>query len=555
VSPPINTTGSFDLSSNQARINLFGTNEPENETPEEPDDFLFKKPLAPSRPKPVKTRTGRSASAVFTREKPPIDATLCPKAPNSNPLKRKIVSPIHHNRTLQSTDRQHVQTSSAVEDLTHLPSSTLLQATQQRNEGEGSLSPYQSPVKTKVKIDNHSKGYVAVSKPKHQEQHTQVGSGLPPRRLTHSACTLPTTKKAHVLHLPVADASADVNLISVDTMIRLVRGEFNDYYKKVVIVDCRFSYEYEGGHIKGAINLGTVGAIEQNFMISPSPLKERLCIVFHCEFSSHRGPTLFRYLRSWDREVHAHCYPDLYYPEMYILEGGYKKFFEASSENKIYCNPPAYISMNDSRFVQQMKTGLSSVRNLNSKNKVWRSRSWSVELPAAPGAQPRKAIDWSCVQGGSVDNQSGPSTTTLNPQRNYLGERDKENICPDKDLAFLFDSPEPVVKSAGPQPTFKPTFKQPLPLFSKAKVRNTVVYNNSTGEQERVASCSSFVALSHLLGGLEQDEVANIQNEHRNEFVEEDIVLGRRPQASPGRAQRRHTLHASDSSFLIRRIK
>ena len=34
-----------------------------------------------------------------------------------------------------------------------------------------------------------------------------------------------------------------------------------------------------------------------------------------------------RFLRNKDRDLHQNCYPKLYYPEMYILEGGYKEFF------------------------------------------------------------------------------------------------------------------------------------------------------------------------------------------------------------------------------------
>ena len=37
-----------------------------------------------------------------------------------------------------------------------------------------------------------------------------------------------------------------------------------------------------------------------------------------------------RYLRSEDRSIHEHAYPQLYYPEIYLLEGGYKAFYEHS---------------------------------------------------------------------------------------------------------------------------------------------------------------------------------------------------------------------------------
>ena len=34
-----------------------------------------------------------------------------------------------------------------------------------------------------------------------------------------------------------------------------------------------------------------------------------------------------RYLRNRDRDLHYHVYPKLFYPELYLLEGGYKAFF------------------------------------------------------------------------------------------------------------------------------------------------------------------------------------------------------------------------------------
>jgi len=34
---------------------------------------------------------------------------------------------------------------------------------------------------------------------------------------------------------------------------------------KIIIVDCRYDYEYNGGHIKGAININTKDGIENIF--------------------------------------------------------------------------------------------------------------------------------------------------------------------------------------------------------------------------------------------------------------------------------------------------
>lgn len=64
---------------------------------------------------------------------------------------------------------------------------------------------------------------------------------------------------------------------------------------KLVIIDCRFPYEFEGGHIKGAINLPTREAIAEFFFGNEDRTRELMksVIVFHCEFSQSRGPGMY----------------------------------------------------------------------------------------------------------------------------------------------------------------------------------------------------------------------------------------------------------------------
>lgn len=109
-------------------------------------------------------------------------------------------------------------------------------------------------------------------------------------------------------------------------MAKLLRGEFYDRVSSCHIIDCRYPYEYDGGHIAGAKNLYTQEQIIEELvnrkteeMISNSSnsssctvttpacenektdasKKNELChqlkrdiLVFHCEFSSERGPKL-----------------------------------------------------------------------------------------------------------------------------------------------------------------------------------------------------------------------------------------------------------------------
>lgn len=69
---------------------------------------------------------------------------------------------------------------------------------------------------------------------------------------------------------------------------------------------------------------------------------KRVIIIFHCEFSSERGPTLLKFLRNQDRILNENIYPHLFYPELYLLEGGYKLFYE---NHKAFCEPQTYKPM------------------------------------------------------------------------------------------------------------------------------------------------------------------------------------------------------------------
>ena len=100
--------------------------------------------------------------------------------------------------------------------------------------------------------------------------------------------------------LPLMDGKhRDLKSISSHTMARLMRGEFNDAVASYKIVDCRYPYEFKGGHIGSAVNLYTHQEIISTLMSSKTELAKvvpegpkRNIVVFHCEFSSERGPKL-----------------------------------------------------------------------------------------------------------------------------------------------------------------------------------------------------------------------------------------------------------------------
>jgi len=69
----------------------------------------------------------------------------------------------------------------------------------------------------------------------------------------------------------------------------------------------------------------------------------KVCVVAHCEFSANRGPRAVRYIRRKDRDLHGISnFPKLYYPELYLMKGGYLEFYSQFPE---LCEPPGHLPM------------------------------------------------------------------------------------------------------------------------------------------------------------------------------------------------------------------
>ncbi|KAJ7905332.1 hypothetical protein B0H14DRAFT_2326910 [Mycena olivaceomarginata] len=166
--------------------------------------------------------------------------------------------------------------------------------------------------------------------------------------------------------------------INPETLNKLLDGHYSeqaDYH----VIDCRFDYEFNGGHIRGAVNLNQTADVEEFFLrtslkkpkpsVSGDPGRKTI-LVFHCEFSAKRAPTFAKHLRARDRAVNNHVYPRIHYPELYILEGGYCNYFQASS---FRCLPQAYVTMDDPTHTASRDGGLDQLR----KAKFGRHKSYT----------------------------------------------------------------------------------------------------------------------------------------------------------------------------------
>ncbi|KAJ5320873.1 hypothetical protein N7476_003875 [Penicillium atrosanguineum] len=169
------------------------------------------------------------------------------------------------------------------------------------------------------------------------------------------------------LRLPhfVPEEKAD-NLprINKSTFVELLDGKFNDRFDHIMVVDCRFEYEYEGGHINGAVNYNDKNQLAGDLFGSVKP---RTALVLHCEYSAHRAPIMAKFIRHHDRAVNIDSYPNLTYPDMYILDGGYSSFF---AEHRSLCYPQNYVEMNAKEHEFACERGLGKVKQRSKLNRA-----------------------------------------------------------------------------------------------------------------------------------------------------------------------------------------
>ncbi|POR36549.1 M-phase inducer phosphatase [Tolypocladium paradoxum] len=145
-------------------------------------------------------------------------------------------------------------------------------------------------------------------------------------------------------HFLPEDPADTIPRISKETLLDVLDGNYSDKFDQRMIIDCRFEYEYDGGHIDGAVNHNDKELLASQLF--QTPMSGRTLLVFHCEYSAHRAPLMARHVRSEDRTVNAEHYPKLTYPEVYILDGGYSGFF---AEHRGRCYPPEYVEMTDEK--------------------------------------------------------------------------------------------------------------------------------------------------------------------------------------------------------------
>jgi len=157
--------------------------------------------------------------------------------------------------------------------------------------------------------------------------------------------------------------------ITPETLSGLQSGKFAEGIHRFLIIDCRFDYEFDGGHIADAINLSSPAEVEKALLTGeglpvPSTSEDgtaegKTVLIFHCEYSKERAPTSAKHLRNQDRHLNAAMYPRIYYPEVYVLQGGFKTFYERFPGQCV----GVYRPMNDVAHKKQLDVDMASFRN------------------------------------------------------------------------------------------------------------------------------------------------------------------------------------------------
>lgn len=184
------------------------------------------------------------------------------------------------------------------------------------------------------------------------------------------------------LCLPVILPKRAINRISVAIVAKLLSGQKPDPDTHVILVDCRFKYEYSGGHIISAVNL-----IKKEQMIDLyEKYRGKKCIfIFHCEFSSERGPTWANAFRDLDRT--RHHWPNLEYKDLYIMDGGFREFYDKYPELCV------------GTYIRMEEDGTKDKSLLKVCNHVFKSEVKQQSGPTTPPIVRKSdsfSIDWNC---------------------------------------------------------------------------------------------------------------------------------------------------------------
>ncbi|ELP87380.1 M-phase inducer phosphatase, putative [Entamoeba invadens IP1] len=148
-----------------------------------------------------------------------------------------------------------------------------------------------------------------------------------------------------------------VNSITVNTFKNAV--EHND---NIIVVDCRYPFEFAMGHISSAINVWNEKLLKDVFPVYQGAVPIHNIVIFYCEYSGMRAPSLANKLHQLDVSS-GNLY--LTYPEIYVIKNGAFDVFNKAK--KLFVG--SYVAMNDKRYSKECADARAIAISLRQKRR------------------------------------------------------------------------------------------------------------------------------------------------------------------------------------------
>ncbi|CAB1344354.1 unnamed protein product [Coregonus sp. 'balchen'] len=162
----------------------------------------------------------------------------------------------------------------------------------------------------------------------------------------------------------------DLHCISAQTVASLLRGQYSGAVEHFLIIDCRYPYEYHGGHIKGADNLHTEAQIQGALLQLPALYqlsswgRAPTSPPGQAPDTGVSGSSMGGVLQRFGSQSHSPgsgtTPPGQGSPLegssprkliLYLLEGGYRYFYSCYPD---LCEPRGYVPMLHSEYREQL---------------------------------------------------------------------------------------------------------------------------------------------------------------------------------------------------------
>lgn len=260
--------------------------------------------------------------------------------------------------------------------------------------------------------------------------------------------------------------------IGVDDLENILMGKHMHEFDEFIIIDSRFQYEYNGGHIKGAINISSQQDLEDKFIknVDANDTRKSKLVIFHCEFSIFRGPTMASHLRKCDRILNAANYPRLTYPDIVILEGGYKKFYDKFKH--VHCDPQEYVEMKDINHQKACEMEMNKVRQAS---RLTRAKSYnqfgqqqSLKFPQVHQQQQAQQGPAPGPHGRLAHNRSSSYTTVTSHSENLKILKRQRSISKLNHQSSLSDISAEVPTNEASRLTRSSTFSYSQSIFNSS---------------------------------------------------------------------------------------